>query len=177
MLRLLGISLFALLLTGCASSAKVDSMVSNASASATFDSGLQHNIVVDQVLGGEETTATTRSKISNTDFQAALVQSLRNNGLLGGTAPRYGLRAKLIDLQQPVLVVDANVGLTVVYSLVEHSSGREVWEDTVQSSGTAGFTDAYLGVTLVRLATEDAARKNIQIMIQHLSALHGLSNR
>jgi outer membrane murein-binding lipoprotein Lpp len=176
MLRLLGISLFAVLLTGCASSAKVDHMVSNASASGEYDSALQHNIVVDQVLGGEETTATTRSKISNTDFQAALAQSLRNNGLLGSAAPRYGLRAKLIDLQQPVLVVDANVSLTVVYSVVERSSGREIWEDTVQSSGTAGFTDAYFASTLVRLATEDAARKNIQTMIQQLSALHDLSH-
>jgi outer membrane murein-binding lipoprotein Lpp len=177
MLRLLGISLFFVLLTGCASSAKVDSMVSNASASVEFDSALQHNIVVDQVAGGEETTAMTRSKIRNTDFQAALVQSLRNNGLLGGAAPRYGVRAKLVDLQQPVLVVNANVSLTVVYSVVERSSGREIWEDTVQSSGTAGFTDAYFAATLVRLATEDAARKNIEIMIQHLTALHGLSNR
>lgn len=174
MLRMLCVSLFAVLLTGCASSAKVENMMINdqQAHAQQYDAGLSNNLQVSNVEGGEKTNPLWTSEIDGADFRTALEKSLGNAGLLsqGGKAA-YSLRAKLVSIEQPVFGFSFTVTSTVEYSLVENAGGRVVWQETVKEPFTAGVGDAFYGVTRLRLANEGSARANINTLLQRLGGL------
>lgn len=174
MLRFLCVSLFAILLTGCASSAKVENMQVNDQQAHTqaYDAALRDNLQVADVEGGKKTNPMWTSQIDGADFRAALVQSLGKAGLLGqDDKAAYSLRTKLVSLDQPVFGFNFTVTSTVEYSLVETASGRVVWQETVKEPFTAGVGDAFYGVTRLRLANEGSARANINTLLQRLGGL------
>ncbi|MFS2122503.1 hypothetical protein [Pseudomonas sp. Pseusp97] len=174
MLRFLCVSLFAILLTGCASSAKVENMQVNDQQAHTqgYDAALRGNLQVSDVEGGKKTNPLWTSQIDGADFRAALEQSLGKAGLLGqGDKAAYSLRTRLVSLDQPVFGFNFTVTSTVEYSLVENAGGRVVWQETVKEPFTAGVGDAFYGVTRLRLANEGSARANINTLLQRLGGL------
>ncbi|KAF1069996.1 MAG: hypothetical protein GAK45_00936 [Pseudomonas citronellolis] len=174
MFRLLAISLFALLVTGCASSAKVENMQVTAQTAhaQTYEATLQNNLKLDSVDGGRKTNPLWTSQIESADFRTALEQSLIRAGLLNTTdKAAYSLRANLVRLDQPMFGFSFTVTSVVEYSLVENASGRVVWHDSVEAPFTAGVGDAFYGVTRLRLANEGSARQNIQQLLVRLSEL------
>lgn len=174
MLRMLCVSLFAVLLTGCASSAKVENMMINdqQAHAQQYDAGLRNNLRVSEVEGGEKTNPLWTSEIDGADFRTALEKSLGNAGLLSqGDKAAYSLRAKLVSIEQPVFGFSFTVTSTVEYSLVENAGGRVVWQEAVKEPFTAGVGDAFYGVTRLRLANEGSARANINTLLQRLGGL------
>ncbi|MEO4047890.1 hypothetical protein AAFN46_12470 [Pseudomonas sp. CAU 1711] len=175
MRRLLCLSLFSLLLTGCASSAKIEGMTVGESQARgnTYSASLQDNLQVGEVKGGQETNPMWTSEIGGAEFQGALKQSLDNAGLLSdnGDAP-YVLTANLVRVDQPLFGLDFEVTSSVEYVLVDKASGKELFRETLRTPYTAGVGDAFIAVKRLRLANEGSARENISALLKRLSALN-----
>lgn len=173
MLRFLAVSLFAVILTGCASSAQVPNMtVADAQAKAnTYDAQLQSNVQLSEVAGGQKTNPLWTSEVDGPDFRAALQQSLKNADLLGGDSAAYALRADLQSLDQPLFGLDFEVTSQVEYTLVEVATNKVILREVVRAPFTAGVGDAFYGVKRLRLANEGSARANIEAFLKRLSAL------
>lgn len=175
MRRLLCLSLFFLLLTGCASSAKIEGMtVAETQARAnTYAPALQDNLQLSEVKGGQETNPMWTSEIGGPEFQAALQQSLDNAGLLsaGDKAP-YSLRANLVRVDQPMFGLDFEVTSEVEYTLVDNATGKELLRETLRTPFTAGVGDAFAAVKRLRLANEGSARENISALLKRLGELN-----
>ncbi len=175
MRRLLCLSLFSLVLTGCASSAKIDGMtVAESQARAnTYAPALQENLQLSDVEGGQGTNPLWTSEIAGADFQTALQNSLNNAGLLSkASAAPYSLHAKLVRVQQPLFGLDFKVTSDVEYSLIDNASGKEVFRETLSTPYTAGVGDAFVGTTRLRLANEGSARENIGALLKRLAELN-----
>ena len=173
MLRFLAVSLFAIILTGCASSAQVPGMtVSDVQAKAnTYDAQLQNNVQLSEVNGGEKTNPLWTSEIDGPDFRAALQQSLANADLLGDASAPYALRANLLRVDQPLFGLDFEVTSEVEYTLVDVASNQVVVREVIRTPFTAGVGDAFIAIKRLRLANEGAARVNIESFLKRLSAL------
>ena len=63
------------------------------------------------------------------------------------------------------------VAAAVWCKLIELSSGRVVWQDTVAQSYKAHFLDHFVGTERLRLASEGAMCKTIVEIIARVSAL------
>jgi hypothetical protein len=173
MSRLLFVSVFAVVLTGCASSAKIDGMTvaNNQTQALQFDQPLHDNLQLSEVNGGEKTNPLWTSEIDGADFRAALSQSLNNAGLLStsGDAP-FSLRANLLKVEQPLFGLDLEVTTEVEYTLVEKASGKVLFRETLRTPFTAGVSDAFMAIKRLRLANEGAAKENIAALLKRLSA-------
>jgi hypothetical protein len=164
--------LSALLLGGCATPAQSGAMMPTAMGSVTKHPGT----LVINVDGGSETSAAGASQISNKDFAAALEQSIQQSGLFSqvipfGQASDYNLDVQIVRLQQPMMGFSMTATLETNWTLTRLSDKSVVWRKAVVSSHTAKTGEAFAGTTRLRLATEGAARNNIQDAIAQMSAL------
>lgn len=174
MFRLLFAGAFAVVLTGCASSAKIDGMTvaDNQAQALQFDQPLHDNLQLSEVKGGQKTNPLWTSEIDGADFRAALSQSLDNAGLLSTSSDApYTLRASLLKVEQPLFGLDFEVTTEVEYSLVESASGKEVFREILRTPFTAGVSDAFIAIKRLRLANEGAAKENIAALLKRLSEL------
>lgn len=174
MFRLLFAGVFAIVLTGCASSAKIEGMtVSDSQTQALrFDQPLHDSVFIDEVNGGESTNPLWTSEIDGPAFQSALQQSLVNAGLLSTSSQApYALRANLLRVDQPMFGLDFKVTTEVEYSLVEKAGGKVLFREVLRTPFTAGIGDAFFGVKRLRLANEGAAKENISALLKRLSTL------
>lgn len=165
----------ALVLTGCASPARVDQMTVSANSiqTASANTKLQNSISVKDVTGGKETSPMWTSQVNSSDFQRALENSLRATGLLSpvGSNGPYQLTADLTSLDQPMVGFNMMVTATVRYSLIERSSGKEIFSRSIPTPYTAKMGDAFVGSERLKLANEGAVRKNIEELIAELLRL------
>ncbi len=160
------------MLSGCATAARVDQMTASPSASAsTAPAQLQNGISIDTVSGGENTNPLWTSEIGNTEFRGALEASLRAARLLADGSGRYTLKAILLSVKQPMVGFDMTVTTTVRYTLTERASSRVVFDKPIASSFTATVGDAFLGYKRLRLANEGSARNNISQLVDELYRL------
>lgn len=167
--------LLALVLVGCAAPARVEQMQVNtslATRTAAANSPLKESIAVKDVTGGKETNPMWISNVSSSDFSRALQASLKDAGLLSGNnqGSKYALVAHLQRLDQPMFGASLTVTATVLYSLVERESGKEVFAKTVAVPYTAAWNDAFIAAERLKLANEGAIRVNIQQLIDALLA-------
>jgi len=132
---------------------------------------LKDNIIVSEVTGGKQTNPLWTSKIGNNEFKAALIESLKETGYLGGEESVYKLSADLLEVDQPFAGINLTVTTTVLYKLIERKSGKQILMETILASYTAGFGDSAIAVKRLRLANEGSARSNIHEL---LKALHDL---
>jgi len=165
----------AILLTGCASPARVDQMTASGGLSRTVpkDSALKGSIGIKDVTGGRETNPMWVSSVSSADFERALEDSLRSAGLLNPvrSSGRFQLVADLVRLDQPMFGFDMTVTATVRYSIVERSSGKEIYSRVIPTPFTATISDAFSGATRLKLANEGTIKKNIEALIDELVKL------
>ena len=160
----------AALLGGCATAAKSDAMVAEPVAIAHTSSS-DVSVVVS---GGKATSSTGASQISDDGFAQALSDSITKSGLFKAVAPsggRYRLAAFIGKVDQPMLGLSMTVKMEVSYTLTDTKSGKTVWSKNVASEHTAKVSDAFAGVTRLRLANEGAAKANIQEAITEISAI------
>lgn len=164
-----------ILLTGCASPARIDQMTASVPAAQRIaPTPLRTNVAVRDVTGGKETNPMWVSNVGNSEFEQALEASLREAGLLapGKQAGKYTLVAHLEKLDQPLAGFNMTVTATVSYSLVERATGKEVLSRKVSLPYTASFDAAFAGTERLRIANEGAVRVNISKLIEELFALN-----
>jgi hypothetical protein len=179
MLRLLAVSFFAAVLTGCASPSKpINMTVTGSQARAnSYDAQLQKNVQLSEVNGGEKTNPLWTSEIDGADFRVALQQSLDNANLLGNASATYALRANLLRVEQPMFGLDFEVTSEVEYTLTETASGKVVFREIIRAPFTAGVGDAFMAIKRLRLANEGSARQNIDALLKRLSDLKIAANQ
>lgn len=162
----------ALALGGCATPANVANMTSMASASevAGNQSAVKEQVVLSNVIGGEETNPLWTSEIDNESYAKAVRDSLRLAGLgapLDGTG-EYQLDVHLVSVDQPMFGISMTVTVVAEYKLYRTSDRALVWSDKYTTPFTAEFKDAALGMERLRLANEGSARANIKKLIDAL---------
>ena len=161
-----------LLLGACAAPAERSNMAvpQTLALAEPIDTSLIDGIAVGSVDGGEETRALGTSKVDNEEFQSALMDSLRNHGLLAeGNAPRYILYAHLLDVHQPLVGLNMTVTARINYELVDAVNGQPTEETTIETEFTSPFGDAFAADERTRLANEGAIRENIREFLAWLS--------
>lgn len=164
--------LFAVLVIGgCASGAKPEAMVPHMNV-LVHQSQSDVNVTV---VGGKETSMMGASQISDQDFAQALQDSISRSGLfrkvVAGIPAVYRLDAFIVQMNQPMFGASMTVSMEVNYSLARTNPKEVVWQKAVTSTYTAAFSEAFVGVTRLRMANEGAARKNIEQAINEMSNL------
>jgi PBP1b-binding outer membrane lipoprotein LpoB len=160
----------AALLGGCATAAKPDAMVAEPVAIAHTSSS-DVSVVVS---GGKATSGMGASQISDDGFAQALSDSITKSGLFKAVAPsggRYRLAAFIGKVDQPMIGLSMTVKMEVSYTLTDTKSGKAVWSKNVASEHTAKVSDAFAGISRLRLANEGAAKANIQEAITEISTM------
>ncbi len=162
----------ALMVGGCATPAQPTAMVAAPVMGAAHKS---QNALGIQVSGGQKTSAMGFAMISNEDFEKALELSLGKAGLFASVSDsanaHYELNAYIGRVSQPLAGFSMTVTLEVSYSLVESQSHRAVWQKNISSTHTASAGEAFVGTTRLRIATEGAAKQNIEYLLRELSQL------
>ena len=157
-------------LTGCATASKSDAMVAPAVA-VTHTSSSDVSVAVS---GGKDTSKMGASQISDDAFAQALRDSITKAGLfkaVADTGGRYKLSAFIGKVDQPMMGFSMTVKMEVSYTLIDTASGKTVWTKNIASEHTAKPSEAFAGVTRLRLANEGAAKDNIQQALTELSSM------
>jgi len=167
-------ALTAAVLSGCATPARIDQMVSSATPEQRIkQTPFRSNVAVKEVTGGKETNPMWISNVGNSEFEQALEASLRDAGLLaaGKQAGKYLMIAHLEKLDQPMMGIDMTVTATVSYTVYERSSGKEILNRRISIPFTAQFSSAFMGTERLRIANEGAIRTNIAKIVDELFML------
>ncbi len=169
--------LIAVGLSGCATSARVDQMIARQIDPAKIsraDFALKNNLSVQTVSGGKSPNPLWHSQVGNQEFKIALEQSLKKASVLASdlNQSRYVLDVELISLDQPRFSLDRKVTVTVDYTLKEKTTGNSVFHQKLSTEFIATFSDSALPSERLRLASEGAARVNIEKFIDELLKLN-----
>ncbi len=158
----------ALMVSACAEPAKQENMVV-ASAASAAGTPLAETLCVSSVTGGEETNPLWTSEVDNAAFKGALEASLKNAGLAApANACRYDVATNLLGLAQPIAGFDMEVTANANYSVFPSGTQNPYFQSTVATPFTATVSDAFVGVTRLRMANEGAVRANISEFIRRL---------
>lgn len=118
-----------------------------------------------QTSGGAETGAMDSSNVADADLKAAIedavVQSKLFKTIVQGSDGDYELSVRVTSLTKPIFGGTFTVDMETAWSLTRVSDHSAVMRKSVKSSGTATMSDAFAGVTRLRLAVEAATRNNI----------------
>ena len=160
------------LIWGCATPATHEGMIP-----AKVESVKKHPQTVSvTVTGGKETDAAGTPQISDAAFRDALVSSIRNSQVFSrvveGKGGDYLLTVTLFSMQQPLFGFSLTVTMEAGWTLQRSSGGAPVWQESIKSTHTATTSDAFAAVTRLRLATEGAAKKNIEQGLAKVSQLN-----
>jgi hypothetical protein len=139
---------------------------------------MKFNVALEHVAGGTNTSYWWGSRVSAMAFENALDDSLRGVGMIPPAPPsaehqpRFLLKTQIIALMQPLVATAPEVGVAVRYQLVDRSDGQLVYDRTLRTTGHADFSDAMLSEPeRMRMANEDAVRKNLVTAMRDLMAL------
>jgi len=158
-------------LVACASPARVAEMTpTEISVAAQHPHSLSTS-----VIGGEDTSPLSRSRISDESFkgalEAAVLQSKVFSDVISLDGADYRLDVVITNVSHPAAGFNMTVTLTTHWTLTARGQKTPVWQSFVSSKYTAKFFDHLVGVTRLRMANEGAARVNIKEGIQRLSEL------
>ncbi len=164
--------LLALALGGCATASNSASMAAAPVAAVKKHTGS----VSVNVTGGSETSSMGASKISSADFAEAIKTSITQSGLFAKLLPTgqtedYHLEVAIVRLDQPTFGFSMTVTIESNWTLTRGSDKTAVWQKAIVSTHTAKTSEAFAGVTRLRLANEGAARTNIQDALTQIGAL------
>lgn len=159
-------------LTGCASPADRAEMTPTAIESAKKN---PYTLSV-KTTGGNETSAVGSSDISNEDLRAAIESSVTKSALfqqvVQGKSGDYELSVTVTKLSKPMFGASFTVDMEAGWTLVKVSDKSIVMRKSITSTHTATMSDAFVGVTRLRLAVEGAARNNIKSGLEQIAALN-----
>lgn len=168
-IKMYGLCLVALYMSGCATGAKIEGM-STGEIEHHYDEKLKENMAVTSVSGGEKTNPLWTSEISSEAFGEALRQSLKSQGLLSESG-KYKLKVEMLSVEQPVLGLDFTVTTNVKYVLIDSATGVTLLDKTIAAPYTAKLSDSFFAVKRLRLANEGSGKKNIEMILEYLAKL------
>jgi hypothetical protein len=158
-------------LSGCASPATKDAMMLH----SILDIRQHQKTVAIRTRGGSETGAMDSSNISNSAFAEAIEKSIIKNGLFAevihGSGFDYVLNVTIVNVSKPLFGASFTVDMETAWSLVNPTNKNVAMRESIKSSYTATMSDAFVGVTRLRLALEGAARENIHLGLVAISKL------
>jgi hypothetical protein len=179
-LALIPVVVLAAVLAGCGTpSQPLPMTVSPAEAlqiRAWVPEPLRGQVAIGAVQGGMETGRWWGSKVGVAALQQALEESLQAVGMQPSSpepAPRFELRAELLQLEQPMVpALGVTVGAAVRYTLVDTASGKVVYQRRIANTEEAGLGEAVLSPSeRLRIANERALRGNINLLLRELVTL------
>lgn len=125
--------------------------------------------------GGSGTSALGKSQIDNAELERAVTDAIKQSKTFSRVLPAKGgdylLTVNIFTVNQPTMGFSFTVNLEMGWTLTRASTGAKVWQESITSEYTAGATDAFAGVTRLRMATEGAARNNISKALKKIAAL------
>lgn len=152
----------ALLSVGCA--LKTERMIANNVSKAST----LHGAVIVIVSGGNHATLLNSTLISDESFSAALVQSLRKTQLFQSVQTSGSASYKLdAILTQVTDHSSATFGLKVDWRLTQPPD-HVVWSGQTKSFFSGPLRPTYVDLEHLRMATEKAARENIEQALAEL---------
>lgn len=161
----------AALLGGCASPANRQAMIPS---TVQVQKALGNSIKV-ETGGGSDTGALDSSNIADADLKAAIETALSQSGLFKQVIQQgnseYELSVRITSLRKPLAGFSMTVDMEAAWSLVRMSDRKPVFQKSIVSTYTAGMSEAFAGVTRLRMAVEGATRENIAQGIKALSSL------
>ena len=115
------------------------------------------------------------SAVSNQDFAAALQSTIEQDQVFSrvirsGNAD-YRLDVRLIELHRPMFGFNMTVTADVSWRVREVQSDRIVWQKNIKRPYTAAVSEAFVGITRLRLANEGAIRESIKAGLEEISRL------
>jgi hypothetical protein len=169
---LLAIAASALVLGGCATPADRAAMTPQ---NLTLSKHHPYSLGV-QTSGGAETGAMDSSNVANADLKAAIEAAVSQSKLFktvvqGGNGD-YELSVRLTSLSKPLFGGTFTVDMETAWSLTKISDRSVALRKSVKSSGTATMSDAFAGVTRLRMAVEAATRNNIEQGLKAVAELN-----
>jgi len=128
-----------------------------------------------EVAGGQKTNPAWASQISNPAFEEALTSAIQQSGVFSAVVNAggadYQLKVTLVNLDQPMIGFNMTVNAVADWKLISAADKKPVFDEYIATPYTAKVSDAFVGVTRLRLANEGAARANIKEGIRRLSEL------
>lgn len=171
-LHLLAALALTLILGGCASPADRAAMTPQ---NLTISKHHPYSLRV-QTGGGAETGAMDSSNVSNADLKAAIEDAVVSSKLfttiVQGSNGDYELSVRLTSLSKPVFGGTFTVDMETAWSLTRTSDRSVALRKSVKTSGTATMSDAFAGVTRLRMAVEAATRNNIEQGLKAVAELN-----
>lgn len=133
------------------------------------------SVVVTVLQGYTTPPRTSLPPVTSEDFSQALRQSFVHSGLFaqakrGGLAD-YELQVSIAKVDYELLASETTVSIEVSYVLARMQPKQVVWEKVVASIYTAQLYGASGGAMHGHLATEGAARENIEEAMHLISQL------
>jgi hypothetical protein len=161
-----------ILLTGCSTPANREAMTpQNVAISKHHPFSIQV-----QTAGGTESDAMQGSSISDADLKAAIEDAITQSkvfkNVIQGANGDYNLSVRVTSLSKPMFGATFTVDIETAWVLTKTSDKSVVLKKAIKSSGTATMGDAFVGVTRLRLAVENAAKENISEGIKALAGLN-----
>ena len=155
-----------LVLSGCATPARQDYMVSsidNTSLNSKVE--LSKQVMVESVSGGKETNPLWLSNVSSTAFKQALETSLAKLGILQNipSEAKYKVNVELQNISKPIMGLNLEINSAAVYS-VDHDKKKKIF--LVNGLGSAGLSDEFAFNHRVRVANERSIKNNIENFIK-----------
>ena len=136
--------------------------------SSTKSENIKSAVSVRSVLGGKSTNPLWTSQVDNDGFKAALEESLAIAGYKASDSSKakYFVDVELKRLDQPLVGIDFDVTSEVVYSVGSESSKSMF---PITATGTAKFSDNWVGYERLKAASEKSIKKNITNFINQIS--------
>lgn len=163
------IVLFAL--GGCATPASHESMIPT-----NFDIVKKHSATVNVATsGGRETESIGKSQISDEALAKALTEAITKSQtfskVVQGNEANYLLTVSIFSVEQPSFGLSYLVKMEVGWTLKQADTSKIVWQEAIKSEHMATPGDAFAAVKRLRLATEGAAKNNIEQGLAKISKL------
>jgi hypothetical protein len=163
--------LLMLVCAGCPLTIKPETMTSQAVAPVHKSAS---EIAV-AVFGATDISAKKPIHIADEDFTQALVSSIETSGLfrtvLRDASGKYQLQATFVQLDEQIFGLDMTASMEVNYVLASTTPKKVLWEKGISTTHTTAFGESLISATRLRLATEGAARRNVEQAIQEISKL------
>jgi|LakMenEpi03Aug12_release.lakeMendotaPanAssembly.Ray.scaffolds.fasta_scaffold229757_3 hypothetical protein len=154
-------------LNGCATPAETQAMIVSPDASIGQNPKLKGKIALGNIGGGQETNPLWTSQVDNQSFTEALRGSLNAFGYLtsNSATASHKIDANLMSLVQPAFGLTLDVKSNIQYTV---TTGNTSKEHIVEATGSAGFSDAAVAITRLRLANERSIKENITLFLKQL---------
>ena len=158
-------------LGGCASPAASRAMVPE---TAVVEKTHPYSVNV-AVTGGRATEPTGTPQISNEDFAAAIIETLKKAKTFAkvqeSNIGNYGLEVIIFNVHHPDSEGAASVTLETGWTLTNRLSGEVVWQAALRSTYTAAADTDITFVGRLKKATEGAAKDTIKQGVTQITRL------